>query len=138
MAKFKVPQHIDMEDRIIGPLTLIQFSYLLIGGAVIYILFSLIKILWLFILISLPITLVALAFAFLKIQDQPFTKFLANVFLYSFRPKNRIWHRGPVVATEISKAQELKKPKEKMPPKKIEKTQLEKLARYLDAGMSPR
>lgn len=138
MAKFKVPQHIDMEDRIIGPLTLIQFSYLLIGGAVIYIIFSIVKIIWLFAIVSLPIALVALTLAFVKIQDQPFSKFLSNVFMYSLRPKRRLWHRGPVVSTEIEPPKNLKKPAEKMPLKKIEKTELEKLARYLDAGMSPK
>lgn len=93
--QYKVPQNIDMEDRIVGPLTLIQFVYVIIGGMIDYILFSKMGPTPLFFILAIPISLIALAFAFLKVQDQPFLHFVSAAVQFITRPKTRVWkHSG--------------------------------------------
>ena len=55
--QFQVPQGIDMEDKIVGPLTLIQFLYLLVGGVIDYLLFLNLKGNFIFWILALPITI---------------------------------------------------------------------------------
>ncbi len=90
--QYKVPQNIDKADQIVGPLTLVQFSYLAIGGALDILLNQTITsgLKYPFILI---ISVVALAFAFLKIQDRPLQFFIKASISYMLQPKTRIWHK---------------------------------------------
>lgn len=133
--QFKVPQNIDMADRIVGSLTLLQFLYLLIGGLVVYTLFSVVAPVntVLFVLTGGPVALFTLAMAFLKVQDQPFPRFVMAFFAFLFSPKARIWHReGPDPILVITADRKMEKPQ--APHKKIEKSQLEKLSQILDTG----
>ncbi len=98
--RYRVPQNIDMEDKIIGPLTMAQFVFVLLGGMLIYIDFvalftSLPIVFW---VTAIPIFLLTLAFGFGKVQDQPFPKFLVSVLLYLTRPKSRIWQKDPAIS----------------------------------------
>lgn len=132
--QFKVPQNIDMEDKIVGPLTLIQFIYVLTGGLTDYILFQSIgQYIWLFLLIALPIAVVALAMAFLKIQDQPLSHFILAGLEYLRQPKVRFWKRGsyvpPVIYEPHRKAQETDLP---VITKNVEQSNLERLSYILD------
>jgi len=88
--QFKVPQNIDLEDKIIGSLTLVQFIYLMAGGMVFYVTLKIGKT-PLMLFVGLPVALFALMLAFLKIQDQPFLSFVSSFILYIARPKKRIW-----------------------------------------------
>jgi len=93
----KVPQNIDMQDKVIGPLTLVQFFYLLFGGLFIYLLNN-----WtagsflrpLFWLIALPVAVLAFALAFVKIGERPFIYFLGSLVRYLQRPRMRVWQKG--------------------------------------------
>lgn len=88
--RYRVPQNIDMEDRIVGPLTMLQFVYLMVGGMIIYLAYLLFTptSFW---IIAIPVGLFTLSLAFLKVQDQPFPKFLAATLLFLIRPKARVW-----------------------------------------------
>src|SRR3989338_4637541 len=84
--QYQVPQFIDIEDRIIGPLTLKQFLYLAFAGALLFVFFFLFKF-FIWIIVSLPIVALALALAFLKINDRPFVYFLIAAIFYFMKPK---------------------------------------------------
>lgn len=130
--QFQVPQNIDMEDKIIGPLTLIQFLYLLAGGVIVYLLFLSFKSSFIFWLLGLPLALVSLALAFLKIQDQPLSYFIKAGLIYLSRPKIRLWQRQGMTIHLVQapvKKVVFVKPVVK---RKIEKSELEKLAYTLD------
>lgn len=132
--QFKVPQNIDLEDKIVGPLTLIQFVYVLVGGLICYIIFQLMpsQIGWV-LLFDIPIALIFLALAFLKIQDQPLSHFLVAGLQYFNRPKTRFWIRQGQNSVIIYQAPVQVEQKDKaIPKKKIEKSDLEKLANVLD------
>lgn len=92
--QFKVPQNIDMEDRIIGPLTLTQFFYLLFGGVILYILFNKLVLSgfsFLFWILAIPIGTFSFAMAFVKIQDRPFPSFFFAMLKYMATPRARVW-----------------------------------------------
>lgn len=90
--QFKVPQHIEMEDKIIGPLTMKQFVNLLIGGMITYAIIKTYNPL-LIAFVGVPIGLLTLAIAFIKVQDQPFPQFLLSLILFMVKPKERTWHK---------------------------------------------
>ncbi len=131
--QYKVPQNIDMEDKIIGPLTLIQFLYLLAGGVIIYMMAISIGTTFLFWILAIPIGVFVLALAFLKIQDQPLMHFVKAGLAYMGRPKVRVWHRHGFAMSAVQENYRKTKKIKKAPPKKgIDKSELEKLAMMLD------
>ena len=88
--QYKVPQNIDIEDKLVGPLTMLQFVYLLVGGAAVYAAF---KAGWLWLaIIGAPVGLLTLAVVFLKIQGQSFSKFFFALLQYYQKPRQRRWH----------------------------------------------
>ncbi len=95
--QYKVPQDVQREDTIIGPITLRQMGILLAGGGIAYTIYiSLAKAY--FIEIWLPpvaiISALTLAFAFLKIHSLPFHTFLMNWIEYKLLPHKRFWIQG--------------------------------------------
>lgn len=92
MAQFQVPQFIETEDKIVGPLTLRQFLYLAAAGAIGFILFFILKFfLWLIIMAILGT--IAAAFAFIKINGQPLPRVFLAALGYSWKPKMYLWQR---------------------------------------------
>lgn len=97
--RFEVPQFIEIEDKIFGPLTWRQFLYLGGGVGMAVVIFFTTNLI-LFILFGLPLALLAGALAFYPINNRPFSFFLEAVFnyltkqhLYLWRQKNSIIHR---------------------------------------------
>lgn len=133
VMQFKVPQNIDMEDKIIGPLTLTQFFYLLFGGLVIYILFTKLAA-WsafLFWILALPIGVFCFAMAFLKVQDQPFPHFLVAGLKFLTQPKKRIWqHYEPATAPRPTPKAKSAAPTQ--PKKNLDTVRVRELAGILD------
>lgn len=87
-----VPQFIDVEDRIIGPMTLKQFGYYMgaTGLSFIYWLFFDFS---LFLSLAILTFLLATVFAFFKINDRPFIYFLLAVVSFYVKAPVRIWNR---------------------------------------------
>jgi hypothetical protein len=132
--QFKVPQNLEMEDKIIGPLTLIQFVYLMTGGVLIYISMNVFSG-FVFIFIALIVGSLALALAFLKVQDQPFLHFLSSLALYVVKPRTRVWGKNPdteMVHAVIEKKEEKKEEKKIYKQKSLREVNLEELAYVLD------
>lgn len=98
--QYKVPQNIDQEDKIFGPLTFIQFIYVLIGGAAILLLFTVVRNIIVFIILAIPIAAITAAFALIKVQDQPFSRFFLAFIVYAMQPKKRVWKD---IVAEVSK-----------------------------------
>ncbi|MCD5382488.1 MAG: PrgI family protein [Candidatus Pacebacteria bacterium] len=91
--RFAVPQFIEVEDKIFGPLTWRQFVYLAGGGGVAVILFLTASFL-VFLLIGLPIIILAGFLAFHKINNRPFSVFLESVINYFANEKLFLWRRS--------------------------------------------
>ena len=92
--KYQVPQFIEVEDKLFGPLTLKQFIYLVGAGGF---LFLSIRILPLFIalLVALPVVALGLALAFYNMNDKPFIFTLEAAFKYFISSKLYIWRKEP-------------------------------------------
>lgn len=132
--QYKVPQKIDMEDKIIGPLTLKQFLYLMGGGMITYVLLESVSTFF-FVIFGLPIAVISLFLAFVKIQDQPFAKFILSAAVYLVNPKERCWFKD-YHAEKFSSELEVKdkvKAEKKIELKQVKKSQLEALAQQLDS-----
>lgn len=104
---FQVPQFIDIEDKIFGPLSFKQFLYVLGGGGGAFILF---KVLPTFLAIILGIPFLAFAFllAFYKVNERPFIAIVESWFNYLLKNKLYLW--------------KVRKPEKKDPEKKEEDT----------------
>lgn len=90
--QFSVPQFIEVEDKIIGPLTLKQCLYLLAGGAIIAFFWYFFKF-WLFIIIAIPVGALTFALAFLKINGRPFGQVLLAFIVFATKPKLYLWKK---------------------------------------------
>ncbi len=90
--RFKVPKDVDIEDRIVGPLTIKQLGWLA-GGAVICILFWKIFVFQFFIFLSLVVMGLATAFAFVRPYNQSLVAFCGSVLLFLSKPKQYFWKR---------------------------------------------
>lgn len=106
--KFEVPQFIDIEDKIFGPLTWRQFLYL--GGGVGIAVVLLFTNTFLFLIIGLPIGLLALALAFYPVNNRPFSFFLEAILsylgksrLYLWRKKEEVVHKNSFTPSMINK-----------------------------------
>lgn len=134
----KVPQFIEVEDKIFGPFTLKQFSYLA-GG------FGLCIIIWRtfsdssFLLFYLaPVIGLSLALTFLKPNGKPFIFILQNFVFFLLKPKRLFW-KNPGTEESRENVVEFAKEKEKTERKqaKFEQKlfsaeQIEHLAKKLD------
>lgn len=134
--QFQVPQNIDLEDKIVGPLTLIQFLYILGGGLLDYILLIWLGPRFVFWLIAIPVALVSLSLAFLKIQEQPLSHFISAGLVYLSRPKLRLWQRQGQTQPVLIQPPPPKQPLQPLLIKKRPgKSELEQLAYTLDTRM---
>lgn len=90
--KFDVPQFIEVEDKIIGPLTLKQFLYIGAGAGLLFLLWFFLK-LGLFIAIAIPVGLLCGALAFYKVNGRPFISFLGSWIKYLKKPRLYLWRK---------------------------------------------
>jgi len=93
VQQFTVPQFIDVEDKIIGPITTRQFIIILAALLMDFVAFKLLTFIF-FILFLLVVTGFAVILAFAKVNGQPFHYFLLNLFQTFRRPRLRVWQNA--------------------------------------------
>lgn len=92
MQQFVVPQFIDVEAKIFGPITVRQFLMLVAAAGVLIVAWKLVD-LALFAVITLFVGGGTLVMAFVPINGRPFHYFVLNIMENSRRPKKRIWRK---------------------------------------------
>lgn len=80
--QFRVPQFIDLEDKVVGPLTLKQFAYILGAGGFSFIIWTFISIKIIALPLCLAVSALFLSLAFVKINNRPFADMLESAFAY--------------------------------------------------------
>jgi len=90
--QFVIPQFIDVEDKIVGPITLKQFLFLLGVALVLFFLWYLFK-LWFVILLGTPIVALAVALVLGKVDGRPLPGFLKAWLSYQVNPRFYIWKK---------------------------------------------
>lgn len=90
--RYTVPQFIDVEDKILGPITVRQFLILLVTGGVMFILYALLDFAA-FLVFGLMTFALGGVIAFMRINGQPFHFFLLNLTQTFSKPRLRIWDK---------------------------------------------
>lgn len=134
MTQYQVPQFVEVEDRIIGPLTLKQFLYLAFAGAILFVAWFLFQF-YIWIIIAVPTGAIAAAFAFLKINERPFSYFFLSFLNYHIKPKLYLFSTRPGEARPLPQQPAQTETAQKQPEEKITRSKLKDLAASLDAGV---
>ncbi len=88
--RYQVPQFIEVEDKIFGPLTLKQFIYLAGAGGLCLVFFTFLPI-YLTILLGVPVVGFSLALAFYEVNGRPFINAVEHAFGYYVGSKLYLW-----------------------------------------------
>jgi hypothetical protein len=91
--QFVVPQFIDSEDKILGPITGRQFLVMLVDIFLILPWYKLVSFAW-FLVIAIPLFAVGVVVAFAKINGQSFHFFFLNLVQTMRKPRLRVWDKG--------------------------------------------
>ena len=102
--KFQVPQFIEIEDKIFGPLTLKQFIYLAGGGGISFVIYSVIPYLVVALFFIIPVMLFSVALAFYKINGKPFIFILESAVKYTLSNKLYLWQKKEKIITKKENA----------------------------------
>ena len=119
--QFEVPQFIEVEDKIFGPLTWRQFLYLGGGVGMAVVMFLTLPLI-VFLIIGIPLGSLAGALAFYPVNNRPFSYFLEAILNYFSGQRFYLWRRRDAVVyknsarTEVERAQPILKT---TPPKNI-------------------
>jgi hypothetical protein len=130
MGQYKVPQDVEAEDKLIGPLSLRQFIYVVIGVAwagLMWLLFN--KVIILMIVLILPITGFFLLLGFGRRQEQSFETYFVAMIKFLIEPHVRVWGKD-LSQDELIK--HVEKPVEIIPTKTLNRGSLKQLALIMD------
>jgi len=135
MDQFVVPQFIDVEDKILGPITTRQFGIIMIDALVCFIVYKILSLAYAAI-VDVVLLSAGLVLAFVRINGQPFHFFLLNVVQTWRRPMLRAWNKELTDAEIIALSKvEIPPP----PPRKVYKeapttSRLSELALQVNTG----
>ncbi len=135
--QYSVPQFIDIEDKVFGPLTVKQFIYIIVAAMTLFLLYLFVGLGFIFILLAIPIMLIFGALAFLKVNGRPFQYFFLS-FLNFFLKGTRmwIWRRSTAPAKETVLEADEKEAKPDQRTHIFPKTRIQKITEILDSGVS--
>jgi hypothetical protein len=128
--RFEVPQFIDIEDKIFGPLTFKQFIYIAGGGGLCYATYKLLPI-YFAIPIIVAIAGIAWALSFYKLNNQPFITIAQAFIVYITKNKLYVWKKEPKKPEKVViQTKPVEQPK--IAPKELTARSVQDLARNLD------
>lgn len=134
--QFVVPQFLDVESKIIGPITGRQFVILLATILVEFIIYSIFLNVVFMIILGVPVLAVGVIFAFARVNGQPFHYIALNMLQTLRRPGLRVWDK---TLTDADIKARITKPKEEVamtaPSKRsIERSKLSELSLVINTG----
>lgn len=100
--KFRVPQFIDIEDKVFGPFTLKQFGYIVGAGGFSFLIWTFIPIKFFAILLIAPVAGLFLSLAFVKFNNRSFGELLESAFAYYTGARLYTWKQPELLKTETS------------------------------------
>jgi hypothetical protein len=92
MARYQVPQFIEVEDKIFGPLTLKQFVWLAGAGGLCLILFTFLPF-FVAVIFALPVVAMGAGLAFYQINGRPLIVAAEHAFMYLIGNKLYLWQQ---------------------------------------------
>jgi phosphoribosyl-AMP cyclohydrolase len=103
--QFKVPQFIDIEDKVVGNLSFKQFAYLAGGAGLSYISIRLLPG-FLAIVVTPAIIGLSLALTFVKINEKPFAHALESFIRYYSKSRLYLWKKQETKARAQTKQEQ--------------------------------
>ena len=91
--RFEVPQFIEVEDKIFGPLTLKQFIYVAGGAGAVAILYIFLPF-FIFLLLAPLVGAFAVGLAFIPVNKRPMSIFLESMVRYFGSSRLYLWKKG--------------------------------------------
>jgi hypothetical protein len=88
--QFQVPQFIETEDKIVGPLSLRQFGYIAAAAGISLLLYFFVAT-WLWFFLSLIVVGAGTGLAFVKINGKPLLKVISSAAGFYWRPQTYLW-----------------------------------------------
>ncbi|MBI2415219.1 MAG: PrgI family protein [Candidatus Kerfeldbacteria bacterium] len=136
--QFVVPQFIEVESKVIGPISVRQFLILLVTAGLIFLLYEIFSFVIFAVLGVFTLTLGG-TFAFAKVNSQPFHLFALSLIQTLKRPHLSIWRRDPVhqVITKLSRKDRKKDHKDNdqfTPKPEVSQSQLAELSLIMDTA----
>lgn len=107
--QFQVPQFIETEDKIVGPLSLKQFAYIGAMAAISFMLFFIIET-WLWFILASIILGFGGALAFVKVNGRPFTSFLVAALKFYWQPQTYVWQSNQPEVKKEEAIQKMSRP----------------------------
>lgn len=103
MAIYKVPQDVEAEDKLVGPLSFRQFVYLIIAFVAATLAFFMFQVFPLLAVIPLPVALIFGILALPLRKDQPMETYVLALLRFYLKPKQRLWNPdGTISYVEIT------------------------------------
>jgi len=99
--QYQVPQFIEVEDKIVGPLTFRQFAYLLGGAGLSFVLYTIFP-LSIAILFIIPTVVLALGLAFYKVNNKPLIFVISSAINYIRKSRLYVWKKVPKKIQRVS------------------------------------
>lgn len=90
--QFKVPQFIDIEDKVVGNLSFKQFAYLAGGAGLVYLSARVLPI-YIAIVLVPAFAGLSLSLAFVKINEKPFARTLEAFIRYQLKTRLYLWKK---------------------------------------------
>jgi hypothetical protein len=131
--QYGVPQFIDVEDKIVGPLTGKQTVYLIIGGVILMLVFTFFDFIF-FALVFLVVAPITLAFAFWKPKGITVARWISNFINFHTAQNLYVWRREP--ETIMFKLSQRKRSSKEIEKEDISKSRIRELAWVLDTSTS--
>jgi len=103
--QFKVPQFIEIEDKLFGPFTFSQFAYLVGGAGLIFVIYKVLP-LWIGIFLIIPVAILTVLLVFYKINNKPFAFYLQAGINYFISSKLYIWRQRLINPNSKDKEEE--------------------------------
>lgn len=88
--QFQVPQFIETEDKLLGPLTIRQFIYLSLVAGISFILFFMLE-MTIWVILSVFMVGGTLIVLLGKVNGQPMTRVVYSAFFYYWKPQTYVW-----------------------------------------------
>ena len=134
--QFVVPQFLDVEAKIIGPITARQFLIMLGTLILEFIIYRLFLNVIFLVAFGVPVLSLGIAFAFLKVNGQPFHYMVLSVFQTLRRPGRRVWDKSLSDADlkVYLKKEETAVQAEKVVKKPLEQSRLSELSMIVNTG----
>ncbi|MEI8143326.1 MAG: PrgI family protein [Candidatus Berkelbacteria bacterium] len=129
--RYKVPQNIDMQDRVIGPLTMTQFVYVIIGTGLSYSVWTALPS-PIGLGIAIPLLLLTFCIGFIKINERPFWVFLASILGYMSTPRQRVWQHDANGSMRVEIYTPIKSQVTAAPTKNISHEEISRIAQMND------